>query len=189
MSFLRSAPRTLDTRFVRHAQAIHISSRQFASGGYSGNTIDPKGKEPNKQDPNPSAHSEHLGPPLPKQGYNSSSNPTKGQKKSFSTFVSPKFNTGPVHFAGGDKESKPKSTKGLSPKILNEGPPPENASEDVKKHNEELEHRADRVHERMRTEDVEKERVDKEFWSGEFIQEAVIYTTVGAFVALLIEYW
>ena len=62
-------------------------------------------------------------------------------------------------------------------------------SEDVKKHNEELEHRAERVHERMPNEDVKKQSVGKKFWSGEFVQGAVIYVVVGAFVALLIEYW
>ena len=84
----------------------------------------------------------------------------------------------------------PKSTKGLSPKILNKSLPPEGkASEDVKKHNEELEHRAERVHERFPNEDEEKDKIDKEFLTGEFVRGAVIHVTVAAFVALLIECW
>jgi predicted nuclease with TOPRIM domain len=64
------------------------------------------------------------------------------------------------------------STNHLSPKIRREIPPPKDKqSEDVKKHNEELEHRAERVHERLKDEDVEKYKVDKEFQSGNwFVQ-------------------
>jgi hypothetical protein len=53
----------------------------------------------------------------------------------------------------------------------------------------ELEHRAEWVYERIRSEDMEKENVCGEFWSDEFVQGALIYATVRAFVALLIEYW
>jgi len=87
-------------------------------------------------------------------------------------------------------DSRPKSTKGLSPKILNDSPPPEDkAPEDVKKHNEELRHRAERAHEKVSNGDAEKDKVGKGFWSGEFALGAVVYATVGAIVALLIEYW
>jgi hypothetical protein len=199
MSLLRLTPRTLYTRRVRHAQAIYIPRRQFAYGVFGGNTANSKGKEFNKQDPNPSADYEHISPPRRKQGYNSGSTTTKGhntsqkqwdQKKSFPTLARRQFNTGPAHLADGVKDSRPKSTDHLSPKILNESPPPEDkVPEDVKKHNEEMEHRAERPHEKARNEDVEKDKVGKEFWSGEFVQGAVLHVTVGAIVALLIEYW
>ncbi len=196
MSLLRSTPRTLYTRLVRHAQAVYIPRRQFANGGYSDDTSHPKGKHPNKQGPNPSADIEHLRSPVSStsttgtgKGHNTSQN-QRDQKRSFSTLVSRQFNTGPAHFADGGKGSRPKSTKGLSPKILNKSLPPEGkASEDVKKHNEELEHRAERVHERFPNEDEEKDKIDKEFLTGEFVRGAVIHVTVAAFVALLIECW
>lgn len=196
MSLLRSTPRTLYTRLVRHAQAVCIPRRQFGNGGYSDDAGHPKGKEPNKHGPDPSADIEHLRSPVSStatkgtgKGHNTSQN-QRDQKRSFSTLASRQFNTGPAHLADGGKGSKPTSTKGLAPKILNPSPPPEGkASEDVKKHNEELEHRAERVHERFPDEDDEKDKMGKEFWTGEFVRGAVIHVTVAAFVALLIECW
>lgn len=65
-------------------------------------------------------------------------------------------------------EKKPKSTEGLSPKIYNESPPSKNDEpEEVKKHNEELEHRSERAHERVDNKDTEKDKVGKGFWKGE----------------------
>lgn len=53
------------------------------------------------------------------------------------------------------------------PKILNQSPPKESeASEDVKKHNREMDARAERPAERVKDEDVEKDKVGKGFWSG-----------------------
>jgi len=63
-------------------------------------------------------------------------------------------------------ESHPKDTKGLKPTILNESPPaPEDESEDVKKHNEDMAKRHDKPHEQI---NEEKEKVDPEFWTGMF---------------------
>lgn len=62
-------------------------------------------------------------------------------------------------------EKKPKSTEGLEPKILNESPPKEDASQDVKQHNEDFANRADRAHEHSF--DAEKDKVSPKFWSGE----------------------
>jgi hypothetical protein len=67
------------------------------------------------------------------------------------------------------KESKPKSTEGLSPKILNESPPPpEEESADVKKHNEEMANRSEKAHEQIGNEDAEKDKVSPKFWSGKY---------------------
>lgn len=203
MSVLRLTRRTLYTSLVPHTQAAYITKQQFASGGYDGNTGDPKSKEPNKQNPNPSANNEYLTSPSSKRVYGNGNTQMKGagkghnisqnlwdQKQPFSTLISRQFNTNPARFADGDNGSRPKSTKGLSPKILkDESPVEDKEPEEVKKHNEELEHRAERVHLRLPKEDVEKEKVGKEFWTGEFVRGAVIHATVGAFVALLIEYW
>jgi hypothetical protein len=51
------------------------------------------------------------------------------------------FSTTPSPLSGEKAEDRPKSTKGLKPKILDEKLPVE--TEDVRKHNEELSHRAD----------------------------------------------
>ena len=56
-------------------------------------------------------------------------------------------------------KDRPSSTKGLEPKILNEDPvPPEKQSEDVKRHNRELEEMAGRATEGIRTEDAHKDK-------------------------------
>jgi len=193
-----STPRTLYTRLV-YAQVVYIPRRQFAFRVFGSNTSDSKGKELNKRGPNQSADYEYPIPPTRKQGYNSGSTTTIGHnidqkewnpKKSFPKLTRRQFNTSSANLTDAAKKSRPKSTDGLSPKILNESPPPEDkAPEDVKKHNEELEHRAERVHERAKNEDVEKDKVGKKFWSGEFIRGAVLHVTFGAIVALLIEYW
>ena len=60
-----------------------------------------------------------------------------------------------------------KSIKDAQPKILNESPPKDHeASEDVRKHNEEMDKRADRASLKVKDEDVEKDKVHKGFWSG-----------------------
>lgn len=65
-------------------------------------------------------------------------------------------------------EKKPKSTEGLSPKILDESPPAdEEAPKEVKKHNENFDKRADRAHEATGNSHGDKEKVDPKFWSGE----------------------
>lgn len=59
------------------------------------------------------------------------------------------------------------TTKGAQPKILNQSPPDENnASEEVKAHNKEVDKRADRPQEKVKGEDVEKDKVPKGYWQG-----------------------
>lgn len=54
-------------------------------------------------------------------------------------------------------EAKPKDTKNHEPKILNENPPAGGReSEDVRRHNEELEQRAEKAHEKVSNEEAEK---------------------------------
>lgn len=66
----------------------------------------------------------------------------------------------------GGKTSK--SSKAPQPKILNENPPAEGEqSEDVARHNREMDQRADRAHEGVKNEDTEKDKVSKGFWTGE----------------------
>lgn len=56
-------------------------------------------------------------------------------------------------------EDRPKSTKGLQPKILNENPPTgEEQSEDVKQHNKEMEQMADKANSHIKNEDAYKDK-------------------------------
>jgi hypothetical protein len=66
---------------------------------------------------------------------------------------------------GGDSG---KSERKAQPKILSTSPPKESeASEEVKQHNKEMDQRADKPAERVKDEDVEKDKVGKGFWTGE----------------------
>jgi len=56
-------------------------------------------------------------------------------------------------------EDRPKSTKGLQPKILNENPPTDDKqNNDVKKHNQEMSSRAERSIETIENEDAPKDK-------------------------------
>ena len=60
-----------------------------------------------------------------------------------------------------------KDTQTAQPKILSRSPPKEGeASEDVQKHNDEMSKRAERPAEKVKDEDLEKDKVGKRFWSG-----------------------
>jgi hypothetical protein len=58
--------------------------------------------------------------------------------------------------------------KGAQPKILNESPPSKgNESEDVRKHNEDMDNRTEKAFEQVSNKDAEKDKVGKDFWKGE----------------------
>ena len=68
------------------------------------------------------------------------------------------------------KEGEEKTTtrtREPEPKILKDSPPQE-ASEEVRRHNEEFAKRYDKPHAKVTEADPEKERVGKGFWTGEF---------------------
>jgi hypothetical protein len=57
------------------------------------------------------------------------------------------------------RDDRPKSTKGLKPKILSENPPPlEEQSEEVKQHNKEMDERAERAETKIGVEDAYKDK-------------------------------
>jgi hypothetical protein len=57
------------------------------------------------------------------------------------------------------RDDRPKSTKGLKPKILSENPPPlEEQSEEVKQHNREMDERTDRAAAKIAVEDAYKDK-------------------------------
>ena len=58
------------------------------------------------------------------------------------------------------RDDRPKSTKGLKPKILNENPPtdPAEQSEEVKQHNREMDERAERANAKIENKDAHKDK-------------------------------
>ncbi|KAI9737027.1 MAG: hypothetical protein M1834_000616 [Cirrosporium novae-zelandiae] len=125
---------------LRAIQPALTSRRLYGSQDYGSGEGDPRGSDPKAQGPNPSEHLEHPGPPAPSiPSTNEQSSPNKG-------------GTG----------NRSKSTN-AQPKILNEQEPVEE-SEDVRKHNEEVERRSS-----GKAQNVEpglREKVGKGFWSG-----------------------
>ena len=62
-----------------------------------------------------------------------------------------------------------KNTKAAQPKIYSASPPKdEDAPEDVRQHNREMDQRADRPAEKVKDEDIEKDKVGKGFWNGQY---------------------
>jgi len=119
--------------------------RLYAHQSYGGGEGDPKGENPQQQGSNPSADLEHPGPPPPDVGKGTGGGPTKasGSKEGTST---------------GKQQSS-----GAQPKILDESPPTE-PSEEVKKHNREMDQRHDKA--TSRVDDEKKDKVGKGYWSG-----------------------
>ena len=161
MAFLKSSPMWRNLA-ARHQQLLVTRTgflqqhRFYAQSSYGGGEGDPKGESPQQQGPNPSAHLEHPGPPPPDVGRGSGGGPTKAgdggnnpQQKGTSD--------------GGESSGPTQSKSGASPKIHSEGTPAE-ASEDVKKHNEELENRHDRAANKV--DEDGKDNVHKGYWSG-----------------------
>ncbi|TID25119.1 Actin-like protein [Venturia nashicola] len=149
-------------------------SVRWATSDYGSGKGDPKGEKPQDQGANPSADKEHPGAPPPKEGQGSGGSPTKGtsdghntgsakqggQKRQFSTLARQfrQYSTERDMVA----KDRPKSTKGLKPKILDEkAPSDDEVDDDVKSHNRDMEGRSDRAHEQIEGE----EKVDSKFWS------------------------
>ena len=67
-----------------------------------------------------------------------------------------------------------KSPKQAQPKIFGESPPNEGeASQEVKDHNKDMDKRAERPAEKVKDEDVEKDKVGKGFW-GEYLHFLIL---------------
>jgi len=66
-------------------------------------------------------------------------------------------------------DQRPQSTEGLEPKILKDSPPAKGSEpEDVRRHNEEMDKRADKAHEKMHDEDSNTGKAGKGKGQGEF---------------------
>ena len=154
---------------ARRSESIQ-QTRFYAQQSYGSGEGDPKGENPQQQGSNPSADLEHPGPPPPDVGKGTGGGPTKAGNKGQST-----EQHGP---SGGSGTSGSKqSSSGAQPKIHSASIPTE-ASEGVKKHNEEFEQRK---HGKATNEmdHKGKDNVGKGFWSGMFSLESIYPKTTG----------
>ncbi|KAH7400591.1 hypothetical protein DE146DRAFT_467237 [Phaeosphaeria sp. MPI-PUGE-AT-0046c] len=164
MSFLTRPASLLRSAAIRPAMSVAPRARQqvrFATQDYGSGAGNPAGEKPQKQGQNPSENIEHPGPPPPKVAKGqSSSSPNSDQSSSQGSTSSGQSQSG----NSGNKSGN----KGAQPKILNESPPTEGEqSKDVKQHNEEMEHRAEKAHEQASNEDAKNDKVPKKFWAGQ----------------------
>ncbi|KXT10893.1 hypothetical protein AC579_9863 [Pseudocercospora musae] len=139
MLFLRTTARSTT------ALRLAVTSRPQFSTFTPRYTSSDYGSGQHNSEPNSTVHKEHPGPP-----------PPNTNKSSSSSSSSPSSSSG-----------SQKSSNGPQPKILSDSPPKEGEeSDEVRKHNEEVARRADRPHEHVNPEDVEKDKVPKGFWKG-----------------------
>ncbi|KAK3069705.1 hypothetical protein LTR53_011746 [Teratosphaeriaceae sp. CCFEE 6253] len=159
MSYLRVARQSFLRPITRTSpRAAFTTHTRLAAGGDYGSGEDaPDGQKPSQQTgKNPSEHLEHPGPPPPsvvggkqQQG----SEQSGGESKDTSSQQS----------SGGSK-----GTQGAQPKLHAASTPAQHddAPEDVKKHNQEMDQRAEKTTEKGSSEDMKKQAVGKDFWAG-----------------------
>ena len=156
MSFLRIAKQPLlRTAAPRQTPTLTFASRRAAHQDYGSGTGDPAGENPQQQGKNPSEPNEHPGPEPPSAG-------KKGQQGS-------QQQQQQQQQPSKGSSSNSKGTQGAQPKILADSPPSEggNAPGEVQQHNKEMNQRAEQAAEKVRDEDIEKDKVPKGFWAGE----------------------
>lgn len=130
-------------------------NRYYASQSYGGGQGDPKGETPQEQGSNPSAETEHPGPPPPDVGKGTGGGPTKAGEGGHNT----QQNSSSEGSSSGQSGAN-QSSGGPQPKIHSESIPTEE-SDDVKAHNEDMGKRHDRANTKV---DVKEQTVEKGFW-------------------------
>jgi len=157
-SLAATAPRAPLTR-----STIASQHRFYAQQSYGSGEGDPKGENPQEQGANPSADLEHPGPPPPDVGKGTGGGPTKAGGGAHGT--AHKSSSGGVRSEGSGKSANAeKGKEGAQPKILDERSPPAELSEEVKKHNEEMDQRYEKS--ASRVDEQGKDNVGKGFWKG-----------------------
>nr|POE89778.1 hypothetical protein CFP56_20247 [Quercus suber] len=172
MSFFRSTRCLLP--MARRRLALPIQQQRFATQDYGSGAGDPAGENPQKQGKSQiSRDLEHPGPEAPSAGQKGGSSSGNGQDDRVNTKSNRQQEQDQLERKNAQGQG---NDGGPKPKILNESPPKEGEeSEDVKKHNEEMDQRADRPNEKVRDEDVEKDKVGKQYWKGEFAMSTLAY--------------
>lgn len=121
--------------------SIAVAGRRLAHQDYGGGDA-----HPNQAANQTQRDAEHPGPPPPKAAQQG-----KGQQQQ----------------PPDKQQSSSKTKSGAEPKILSDNPPAQGEeSEEVARHNREVEQRFDRAEEKVKNEDAEKDKVPKGFWSG-----------------------
>ncbi|KAF2271821.1 uncharacterized protein EI97DRAFT_437505 [Westerdykella ornata] len=152
--------------------------KRFAQG-YGDGKGNPVSEHPEKQGKLPSEELEHPGPPPPKvaQGRSQSSpdeNPGSESQSQSQSQSSSSSSTQTKPASSTSKSGKSEAAekwksehggKEPGPKILNENPPGEKDAS-VRKHNEEMDTRAEKAHEQVKNEDAQSDKVSKDFWAG-----------------------
>ncbi|KAI4265939.1 MAG: hypothetical protein L6R35_007011, partial [Caloplaca aegaea] len=145
------------TQFKLSRTAKKIDRRFCAEQkrSYGGGQGDPKGETPQEQGSNPSAETEHPGPPPPDVGKGTGGGPTKAGEGGHNT----QQNSSSEGSSSGQSGAN-QSSGGPQPKIHSESIPTEE-SDDVKAHNEDMGKRHDRANTKV---DVKEQTVEKGFW-------------------------
>ncbi|PVH94835.1 hypothetical protein DM02DRAFT_660713 [Periconia macrospinosa] len=179
MSFLRLRPLTrtiraatttprapATTTFLQQQQQLRFATQDYGSG--EGNPI---AENPQAQGQRGREDLEHPGPPPPKVARARGESSSSSNTSSSSSTSSNSSNTSPSASQSQKGEGKGKA----QPKILRDDTPTnkEDQSEDVQRHNREMEGRAERAFERVDDGDGSAagkqggEKVEKGFWGGQ----------------------
>ena len=135
-------------------------SKRWSTQSYGGSEqSDQPGKETDI--PNRRADLEHPGPPAPDTGSSNSKSSSSESKQESSSSSNSSGNKNPPQSSGEGKGSQTKD--GKRPAIYEPGPAHEEATEDVKKHNDEMSQRYEKSANQLDGDG----KVEKEFWSSE----------------------
>ncbi|KAI7085242.1 hypothetical protein KC356_g6095 [Hortaea werneckii] len=151
MSFLRVTRQPALRSLARstNTPTLAFTPRRLAHQDYGSGDGNPAGENPQAQGKNPSEKAEHPGPEPPTAGKKAGEKSQQQQQ-------------------GGSQQPSSNNNKGThgaaQPRILNDPPP--SASGEVEQHNREMDQRAEKSHEKVRAEEVEKDKVPKGFWAG-----------------------
>ncbi|RMY88364.1 hypothetical protein D0861_04864 [Hortaea werneckii] len=155
MSFLRVTRQPALRSLARstNTPTLAFTPRRLAHQDYGSGDGNPAGENPQAQGKNPSEKAEHPGPEPPTAGKKAGEKSQQQQQ-------------GGSQQPSSSSSNNNKGTHGAAqPRILNDPPP--SASGEVEQHNREMDQRAEKSHEKVRAEEVEKDKVPKGFWAGE----------------------
>jgi len=152
--FIRVGPRA--------AASVTSQHRFYAQQSYGGGEGDPKGDDPQNQGSNTvSADMEHPGPPPPAEGQGTGGGPTKATAGGHGSQNETSGSSKTPSSGGGSGKS---AGNGAQPKLYKPSVPEEH-SEDVKQHNQEMDNRHGRAQNNV--DDGGNHDVGKGFWGGE----------------------
>lgn len=189
MSFLRPASSVLRSSALRPALKTApracLQARFASSQGYGDGKGDPVAENPQKQGKNPSEKHEHPGPEPPKVARGKGKSPDESGSSSSSSSQSAQKSSS--NDASSSSNSN-KGIKGAQPKILS-GERPNEDDPSVRKHNEEMDNRADRAHERLGKHEANGDKVSKGFWAGRSKKSPTSFFATAGLVLFVAGNW